>query len=71
MQSADANGADIPSGAPEREDDITRRQHELEGGGAEQLTQTGENALANDATQLEPDLEPEDPATSRERTVDR
>jgi hypothetical protein len=35
------------------------------------LTQTGENGLANDATQLEPDLEPEDPATARERTVDR
>jgi hypothetical protein len=35
------------------------------------LTQSGENGLANDATQLEPDLEPEDPATARERTVDR
>ncbi len=29
------NGADIPAGAPDWEDEITRSQHELEGGGAE------------------------------------
>jgi hypothetical protein len=31
----DPYGADIPPAPPEWEDDETRRQHELEGGGAE------------------------------------
>lgn len=30
----DPYGADIPSTPPEWEDDVTRREHELEGGGA-------------------------------------
>jgi hypothetical protein len=34
------------------------------------MGQTREDGLVNDPTRLEPDLEPEDPATARERTLD-
>ena len=35
------NGADIPSTPPDWEDDVTRREHELEGGGAPRERGTG------------------------------
>ena len=37
----DPSGADIPPVPPEWEDDDTRREHELEGGGAERERKSG------------------------------